>query len=642
MRRKVGSRMSNPLPLLAACRRPLAAALLTLGFLAPRLPAAEAPATPPKLIVSMGAKDLAAFERNVVRAKALGATHVSITDDMPIAYWMFEPAGDPYPAWFAHHAGILVAFPPKEMQPFVNQEWAERAAKFFEDRCRVLRQHGLKAYWAANQPEILPEAFFVAYPHLRGPRIDQPNRSRIARFAACVDQPETLRLYREAMQALLKRCPEVEVFHFVTTDAGSGFCWVPGLYPGANGPAHCEHRPMEERVAGFMLNLRDAAREAGREIEVNIQQIAPRQWMIPSFPTVVENATLRLLPAGFALNGREGPNGGRFARRGGSGVGPFRPVVGIVAPDFDAARAGGAARREIVAFGDATVADLNIRFFEAQRKAQAKNQIEHLQALRTVAVAEAGEARADDLMEIWKAADDVNDGLDALDFGPLFRMGHLLGRWITRPMVPFPAELTKAEQASWRPFLFQAKDDEQADNLIDIQAMRMYEGFGARLLFQRVIEGNAPRIQSAMAAATRLRDAATDEAGKAKWTILNQRLEAVLLLLHSADNMVKYQAQLDRVKTLGVKPEPNPPLGALNAWDRADLLQTARDEIDVAIRLRQLIETAKEPIFTTAATAGEEYAMLLGPDLPGQLKAKIDIMNKRWRDYDRLFTVPNP
>lgn len=603
---------------------------------------AAEPATTAPLIIGMGAEDHAAFERNAVRAKALGATHVIITEDMPIAFWRFDPPDDPYPAWYVHHAGLLVIFPPKELQPFVDMEWAERAAEFFEERCRILRKHGLKAYWHANQPEVLPEGFFVAHPELRGPRIDQPNRSRVPHFAACVDRPETLRLYREAMRTLLQRCPEVEIFHFVTTDAGSGLCWSPGLYPGANGPAHCEDRPMAERIAGFLSNLRAAARELKRDVAINIQQISPRQWMIPSIPPVVEEATLRLLEPGLAVNGREAPEGARFSRRFGGQYGPFRPVVGVIAPDFDAPARLDGARRLVVNFGDATVADLNIRIFEALRTARARNQIQHLQALRTVAVAEVGEAHADDLMEIWKACDDVNDGLDALDFGPLFRMGHLLGRWITRPMVPFPEELTAAEKSTYRPYLFQAKGETQADNLIDIQAMRMYEGFGARLLFQRVIELATPRVHSAMRAALRLRDAATDDEGRARWTLQHQRLEAVLLLLQSADNMVKYQAQLDRVKALGVKPESNPPLGAQSAWDRTDLMQTARDEIDVATRLRQLVTGTSEPIIATAATAEEEYVMMLGPDLPAQLKAKIDVMNAHWRDYDRLFTVPNP
>ena len=36
---------------------------------------------------------------------------------------------------------------------------------------------------------------------------------------------------------------------------------------------------------------------------------------------------------------------------------------------------------------------------------------------------------------------------------------------------------------------------------------------------------------------------------------MGKRLEALLCLLRSADNMLVYQAHLDRVKNLGVKPE---------------------------------------------------------------------------------------
>ncbi len=84
----------------------------------------------------------------------------------------------------------------------------------------------------ANLPQVLPEPFFSAHPELRGPRVDQVNRFRTPRFAPCVDQPQTLGLYREAMQNLLARCPEVEVFNFLTTDSGSGFCWVPVSFSG--------------------------------------------------------------------------------------------------------------------------------------------------------------------------------------------------------------------------------------------------------------------------------------------------------------------------------------------------------------------------------------------------------------------------
>jgi hypothetical protein len=209
-------------------------------------------------------------------------------------------------------------------------------------------------------------------------------------------------------------------------------------------------------------------------------------------------------------------------------------------------------------------------------------------------------------------------------------------------MVPFPEELSAADKSYYRPFLFQAKGEAQADNLIDIQAMRMYEGWGARLLFQRVIETTVPDVESALGHIRHIRDAAADDAARARWDLFGRRLEAVVCLLHSADHMVGYQAQLDRVKGLAIKPEPNPPLGTESSWDRTDLMRLAREEIDTAVRMKRLLESTPEPILDLAPVADEETIMRLGPDLPAQLGRKIAIMNVHWRDYDRLFTVPNP
>ena len=187
-------------------------------------------------IARRDAADLAQFERKAVLSKELGLIPPtwSSPTDLPLATWELDEA-DPYPAWFAHHAGLLIIFPPKDVQPYVNMAFAARVAGILEKRCEILRKYGLKAVWNANEPAVMPEAFFTAYPALRGPRIDQPNRSRNAYFAPSVDEPETLRLYREYIQLLLKACPEVELFNWVTTDAGSGFDWAPSLYPGING-----------------------------------------------------------------------------------------------------------------------------------------------------------------------------------------------------------------------------------------------------------------------------------------------------------------------------------------------------------------------------------------------------------------------
>jgi hypothetical protein len=106
--------------------------------------------------------------------------------------------------------------------------------------------------------------------------------------------------------------------------------------------------------------------------------------------------------------------------------------------------------------------------------------------------------------------------------------------------------------------------------------------------------------------------------------------------------MVAYQAHLDRLKQLGGKPDPNPVLGVQSDWARTDMMDLARKEIDNMVRLRQLILSTPEPILDTAPTPEDETIMRLGPNIADQIKRKIDIMNAHWRDYDRLFTVPNP
>jgi hypothetical protein len=592
---------------------------------------------------------LAQFERKAVLSKELGATHIIITEGLPLSTWEFDE-DDPYPAWYTHHASILKVFPPKDVQPFVNLEYAAKVTAILEKRCEILRKHGLKAVWNANEPAVMPEAFFTAHPELRGPRIDQPNRSTKAHFAPSVDEPETLRMYRESMQLLLQHCPEVELFNWVTTDAGSGFDWAPSLYPGINGNSNYKDRPMDKRVSGFLINAQQAAWDAGHEIAINLNPIAPRQWMIPTFSPEVLEGIVRRLPRGLAVQGREGPDGRPFAggAASGGGGGPFYPVVGIVVPSLNGgggrsgAAAGDAPARVVIDLGDETTVDFNYRLLKATRGAPMRTLLERVTALRAFAVSEAGEEQADSLMEVWSALNDVERNLNILNFGGMLRFGHVLNRWITRPMVPFPEELTAAEKKDYRQFLFQAKGEEQAGNLIDIQAMRMYEGWGAKMLFQRTIETTLPLMRAAVSRVERIRDAAKDAAARQQWDLTGQRLQAVIYLLQSADNMVAYQAQLDRVKNLDGKTEANPVLGVQSGWDRTDLMETARKEIDTMVNLKRLLESAHEPILDLAPTPAEETIMRLGPNVAAQLKHKIDVMNAHWRDYDRLFTSPNP
>ena len=595
-----------------------------------------------------GPISLTEFEHRASLAKSLGATHVLVTDGLPLATWEMDPE-DPYPMWFAHHAGLLTIFPPQDVAPYVDKAYAANVSSVLRQRCAILRKYGLKGVWSSNEPAVLPEAFFTAYPELRGPRIDQPNRSRKAYFAPSVDDPRTLRMYRDAMQSLLSACPQIEQFNWVTTDAGSGFDWAPSLYPGINGNTRYKSRPLSDRVAGFLINLQKAAAAEGHTIRISLRPIEPRSWMVPTFSPDVLQEIARKLPKGIAVEGLEGPYGKPFAgvktiRLGGSA---FYPVVGLVTPPLDADNSlwsdpANASGGLMIDFGDPASTDMVYRLIKSIRTAAPHGYAERANALHAFALSEVGEAQANNLVEVWLAMNDAQMYLQTLNFGDMLRMGHVLNRWLIRPMVPFPDELTTAEKEGFRKYLFQAKGEAQANDLTDIQAMRMYEGWGAHLLFDRTIELTLSRVERAQQLVAKIQASSTDETSREKWELMSLRLRALVDLLQSANDMVAYQAQLDRVKELRHLVEENPVLGVQSSWDRTDLMETARREIDVTLDLARLLESTRSPILDTASTVDQETIMRLGPDVAAQLEHKVQVMNAHWRDYGRLFTEPNP
>jgi len=592
-------------------------------------------------MASRDADDLADFDRRARMARELGATEVVVTEGLPIAYWELD-ADDPYPAWFAHHATLFKIFPPEAVRPFMDVAYAARVQRIVAERCRILGKYDLKAIWSANEPGVLPEAFFAAHPEYRGPRIDQVTRSKKVYFAPNVANPDVLAMYRESTNALLSACPQIETFLWVTTDAGSGFDWAPGLYPGANGVPENRDVPLADRVVGFMSNIQQAAATSGHRIRINVNQIPPRPWMIPTFgPDVLENIQ-RKLPTDLAVNGKEGPDGRPF-ETGITGIddGAFSPVVGLVVPSFDPIpRSSGTHKAYLL--GDRESEDFAFRLFKSTADQPMATTAERLSALRRFAASEVGDNQADTLIDAWSALNDVRKYLDVLDFGPMLRMGHVLNRWIERPMVPIPAELTDAEKAGYRRFLFQAGTEESASNLADIQAMRMYEGWGAHLLFQRAIEISMPRVRRAQKDFDTLAASATTSDAADYWRLTSKRVHALGYLLQSADDMVGYQAQLDRVTALNAKPEAHPVLGTQSDWARADMINTARREIDTAVALDKLMSSSSRPLLDLAASDGEETIMKLGPNFQSVLRQKVRTMNAHWRDYDRLFTMPNP
>ncbi len=587
-------------------------------------------------------KELAEFESFVIKAKELGATHVNITFNVPPALWQYDVPNDPYPEWYVIQPSLMKIFPNSEIQPYVDMEYAERVASLFEARCAVLRKHGLKGAYSANEPYVLPEKFFTDHPELRGARVDHPNRSRTARFAPCVDEPAVLAMYHESMKILLKRCPEIEKFDFLTSDSGSGFCWSPALYSDQNGNANCQHRPMSDRVVGFMENLKSAAEEMDKQIQVNISPIEPRQWMINTFdhPELITSR----LSDGLTIGGAPNAYGPEAA---GWGVESFRPILGLYNPVFRARSMVGVfdekkpAGSMVVSFDNPASAEFYMDLYGFFKEAKPGNTAEMMQLMRDFAATLAGEEGADDLLEVWLALEGISNDLQVLHFGPILNFGPVIARWINRPLVPFPEDLLPEEKEYYRPYLFQAKGEEQANNLIDIQAMRPFEGYGARLLVQRVYEMVDAKLKKAESHVDKLIEMQTDAHAAKEWEDLRTRLAVLRSFIRTINNVVAYQALLDLVHSRSYKPEVNPVLGTRSMWDRTEIMRIARNEIDNAVLLKKILESSDVPLITTAETPEEETIRMLGPDITSQLKLKVDIMNAHWEDYKELYTSPN-
>jgi hypothetical protein len=592
-------------------------------------------------------EELDSFEAYVIKAKEIGATHVDITFNIPPALWQFDSPGDPYPVWYTYRPGLMKIFPPEELKPYINLDYAGKVASLFQARCEILRRHGMKGAYFTNEPYVLPEAFFTDHPELRGARVDHPNRSRVARFAPCVDEPEILAMYKESMKLLLARCPEIEIFSFLTSDSGSGFCWSPALYSGQNGNANCKNRPMTERVVGFLETLRDAAREVGKRIEINIHPIMPRQWMIETFdhPELISAK----LSDGLSIENYKNADGQQFdSGISGWGRESFTPVLGLPDPVLRARQLVAkfqedkpAGSKLLVSYEDPSTADFNLTLYHFFEQAKPHNTVEMIQTLKAFAKTLAGDEGADNLLDIWLALEGVSNDLQVLNFGSVLTFGPVLDRWINRPLVPVPENLTDGEKDYYRPFIFQAKGEEQANNLIDIQAMRMFEGYGARLLVQRVYEMVDQKLNKAEKLTDKLlRQEKSSETAK-RWEALKNRLAVLHSLVRTIDNVVSYQALLDLAHNRNISPESNPVLGTGPSWDRQEIMRIARNEIDNTANLKKILESSKIPLIQEAVLPKYETIRMLGPDLTSQLKRKIDIMNAHWEDYKKLYTSPN-
>ena len=590
-----------------------------------------------KIIFGCQSETIQDFESFVISAKAQGATHINLVNkDIPLSYWQYDSPGDPYPAWAIGTVGLLKISIPEALKPYLPAEYAESIMTILEKRCKVLRKHGMKAALYTFEPQMLPEKVFTDHPLWRGARVDHPMRSRVARFAPTIDNPEVLELYRESIEKLIHRCPEIEIMNLSTNDAGTGLDWSGGLYSGRFGNSLYENVPMDKRLLSFFKALQEGAKAASGSLEINMDRTREND------PEKIAKA----LSKGMAIEYLEGPDATPFMARAGSrGHDIYYPVVGIPQPisfleSLHKASMVDASRLS-VSFRDQFSKDLYLSIYAKFQQNPYTDEVSKQEFLKEIAVTEVGSGNAELLIDLWIHLQNSKRLMRLLNSGGyIMTNGGVHQRWITRPFVPFPDKLTAEEKDYFRKFQFQARSEENADDMIDMQATRIYAGWGGKWFVDKVIYTALRDIEKAHKNALKLQKQLKGEKSE-KYKLLALRLKAYILLLNNANNAVSYQAQIDRVKELSIKPDKHQVIGTESGWDRQLMMETARKEIDNTALLMELLQTTGEPIIDMAPVKEEEDIRRLGTDLSKQLQKKLNIMNAHWEDYKKIFNTPN-
>jgi hypothetical protein len=607
------------------------ACLLAGSFLAAANPLAHFKT----VIFGCHSDNLADFETFARRAKQSGATHIVLTaEDLPWATWQLDTPGDPYPAWAMSNIGLLKIATPNGLKPYLPQDYADRVMVILRSRCDVLRKLGLKAAFTTFEPQMLPEPVFEAHPLWRGPEVDHPLRSRVPRFAPSVDNPEVLALYRESIKTLLTACPEIEILSLHTNDSGSGVSWSPGLYPGANGNSFYPNRKMYQRYQDFFGALQAGARDAGgKGLEIDAD------WVRETAPELIAG---RLGP-GMAVSNIEGPGATPYKAEAGFLLDyfyPFYPAQGIPLPVryLEELEAGSksTAPRLFYLIGDRFNRDLYLRIYDAFVKTPTRDNVSRLELLRSLAAERVGDDNASGLLDAWLALDRIQRDTDIVNFGgTMFYIGCVHQRWLTRPFVPFPEELTAEETRYYRQFEFQARSEERARSLDETQGTHQYQGLGGMALSDKLFVRMLTELDRARADLRAIASASGERRQQAK--LLDDRLRVFEVLVNNCRDAIDYQFDLDSIKDWRLRRpiETQQELTQIPEW--LAIRDTARREIDNSAVLIDLLESQNAPLIDLAKTTSDENIRVLGPDLIDQLRQKMKIMIAHWEDYKRLF-----
>ncbi|HBH85761.1 MAG: hypothetical protein A2X05_14485 [Bacteroidetes bacterium GWE2_41_25] len=592
------------------------------------------------LVIHAPIRDLTEFRelaRQAARLKPFGRVEVNISTLADKGFYEI-PAGNNF--WYeyaSYNPTPYKFFPDHQITPFIPAEFVRKNRELLLAKAKILREFGLEAAFWCYEPNFIPEAFFEAYPQLRGPRVDHPRRGNQPAFAPCIDLKETQEMYSNMVAELLKNVPGIHTFFFKTNDSGSGICWSDWQYTGPNGPTQCKNNSMGERVASLMNSFKSGAAKAGKEISIyltgsmfsdeekkDIYQHLPEYCYFQSNTDDIDVYEVQAIGSEIIANY---PVRGLFD--------PIEILRSINALGKSEANTVFISFRSLYDRGydlPSVVDKLTSMLVKYMNTPVPEGQIAELQQLRLLCAEWAGEHAADRLYDAFMALEEANNYKSTAAGGVSGIYWGVSARHITRPLVIAPQLLTKDEEAYFLPHVFNASETEGRMDYTDIHGAHRTVEAGA-------ISKYVSMVNKAIMLMERLPETAPEN------NFIRNMAKALRIhcsIMRSCGNFGEAQAIRDR----NAEKLSNPPHRPDKAptWEGDPDLQVfntiMRDELDNTQQLITLLQDGGMDLICHATDPRYEDTFLLGPDLIEQLKLKRKIMLNHWTDIEGYMTTP--
>jgi len=606
-----------------------------------------------RLIVNYAAGDLDTFDQVAGSAAALAERYdVRVVVNHfphPDRSQLIDP-GDPYLEYSVNFPDLFRFTPPQAVAPFVDRRLAEDSLRLAEQRLALLRKHGLKGAFMGREPVFLPEGFYAEHPELRGPRVDHPRRSRNPCFALCLHHPEAQALYRSATVELLGHLPEVDTFYWWTNDSGAGFCWEERLYPGPNGPQTCRQQGTLPAIAAFHSAVLDGARAAGVADPMSVmthtltwdhERMPAGAYRYPPEPGRPGAASIYAdLSLTFPVRCLWDPFERLEQIESIEAAGPVATMWWL-SDVYHRSAVGTDAFRQQVALWQ-------MALDQPQRN---RNLLGRIGLLGELAAREFDAEAAADVVDAWSHVHRTFHLQRHNPFrGPsryLPTYGPVSHRWLTRPMVAFPDELTAEDEEYFLPHVFAVGDDARRTNLLDLHGYPAADVNATYDLRSGYYDQMAGELRQA---AERFSAAARTVAGKARAELATAARAARLLacLWQTGRNWLEFGVLRGQGSPHWGQGQPRPleEMQRLAPADRARaeayrqrLDRVMRAELDNTLAFQQLLGADREAVVVRAETADGEDTFMLSPYVQEQLTKKVRIMHAHLQDTARLAPV---